>query len=243
MKKIRRLLLLVLLAATAGASAQQLVSDAEMENIRHLRSDWPDLGRFRDENSRIGQPAPGEHRVVFMGNSITIGWIEHRPEFFKGKPYINRGISGQTTPQMLVRFRQDVVDLKPAVVVILAGINDIAGNTGPASLKMIEDNLTSMCEIAAANKIRVVLCSVLPAWDFPWNPGTYPASAIRELNQWIENYTSSHHHIYLDYYSHMADERGGLKASLTYDGVHPDAAGYSVMEPLLEQAIHSALEK
>jgi lysophospholipase L1-like esterase len=241
MKKINSLLLCILLAATAGVHAQQLVSDAEMENIRHLKTDWPDLGRFREANSIAGFPAPGENRVVFMGNSITIGWIEHRPEFFKDKPYINRGISGQTTPQMLVRFRQDVVDLKPAVVVILAGINDIAGNTGPSSLKMIEDNLASMCEIATANNIRVVLCSVLPAWDFPWNQGSYPASKIRELNQWIKNYASEHQHIYLDYYSHMADERGGLRASLTYDGVHPDAEGYRVMEPLLEQAIQKAL--
>ena len=232
---------LILLMAVFYSNAQQIISDSEMENISHLKKDWANLEKFRGENLKAGIPADGEKRVVFMGNSITIGWIEHRPEFFKGKPYINRGISGQTTPQMLVRFRQDVVDLKPAVVVILAGINDIAGNTGPSSLKMIEDNLASMCEIASANNIKVVLSSVLPAWDFPWNPGTFPAERIRDLNQWIEQYASSNGHTYLDYYSSMADDKGGLKSGLCYDGVHPDAAGYSVMEPLLEQALKRAL--
>ena len=147
MKTIAKLLSMTLLFSAFQIQAQQLLSEEEMQNIRYLKTDWPNLEKFREENTRAGLPEPGENRVVFMGNSITIGWIEHRPEFFKDKPYINRGISGQTTPQMLVRFRQDVVDLKPSVVVILAGVNDIAGNTGPASLKMIEDNLASMCEL------------------------------------------------------------------------------------------------
>jgi lysophospholipase L1-like esterase len=243
MKTIAKLLLISLLFSAFQIQAQQLVSEEEMQNIHYLKTDWPDLKRFREENTRVGLPEPGENRVVFMGNSITIGWIEQRPEFFKDKPYVNRGISGQTTPQMLVRFRQDVVDLKPSVVVILAGVNDIAGNTGPASLKMIEDNLASMCEIAKANSIKVVLSSVLPAWDFPWNKGSYPAEKIFELNQWIKSYALQNKHTYLDYYSRMVDERKGLREELTYDGVHPDADGYSIMEPLVEKAIREAIGK
>ncbi len=207
-----------------------------------LKKDWAYLERYREENTRIGLPLPGEKRVVFMGNSITEGWGKVCPEFFAGKPYINRGISGQTTPQMLIRFRPDVINLRPKVVVILAGTNDIAGNTGPSTLEMIEDNITSMSELAKANGIKVVLSSVLPAYDYPWRPGLSPAEKIATLNTWIKEYAEKNGFIYLDYYSFMVDERKGLKASYSDDGVHPNEAGYNVMAPLAEKAIAEAIK-
>jgi len=203
--------------------------------------DWANLERFRQENAKLPPPAKNEKRVVFMGNSITEGWGNLYPVFFKDKPYINRGISGQTTPQMLIRFRPDVINLKPAVVVILAGANDIAGNTGPSTLEMIADNIYSMAELAKAHGIKVVLSSVLPAYDFPWRPGLEPAPKIAALNKMLKAYALQHGCVYLDYYSAMVDERQGLKAELTYDGVHPNEAGYKVMSPLAEQAIAEAL--
>jgi lysophospholipase L1-like esterase len=204
-------------------------------------SDWAFLSRYRNANSKVGLPGNGEKRVVFMGNSITDFWIVSDSSYFSGKHYIDRGISGQTTPQMLVRFRQDVISLRPSVVVILAGINDIAGNTGPSTLEMIEDNLSSMVEIARANGIRVVLSSVLPAYDFPWHPGMEPAEKVVKLNVWIKSYAESHNCVYLDYFSSMSDEKHALKSDLTADGVHPNLAGYKVMEPLAETAIQKAL--
>lgn len=204
---------------------------------------WANIERFEGENAKLTAPKPKEHRIVFMGNSITEGWINHHPDFFSGRPYINRGISGQTTPQMLVRFRPDVINLKPEVVVILAGTNDIAGNTGPSTLEMIMDNLISMSELAKANKIKVVLCSVLPAFDYPWKPGLEPAEKIIRLNKMIKTYADSHEIIYLDYFSSMVDERNGMKKEYTQDGVHPTLAGYEVMEPLVEKAIQKALAK
>jgi len=204
--------------------------------------DWPNLNRFRAENTLLKTPEKGEKRVVFMGNSITQGWIEKRPEFFSKNPYINRGISGQTTPQMLIRFRQDVIALQPKVVVILAGTNDIAGNTGPSTLEMIEDNLASMAELANANEIRVVLSSVLPAYDYPWKTGMEPAEKIVTLNAWIKSYCEKRGFTYLDYFTPLADDRHGMKAELTYDGVHANVAGYKVMEPLVQDAIKRALK-
>ena len=207
-----------------------------------LRTDWADLARYRDVNAELGPPHPGEQRVVFMGNSITDSWAQYFGSMFPGKPYVGRGISGQTTPQMLVRFRQDVIALKPAAVVILAGTNDIAGNTGPSTLEMIEDNLASMTELAQANGIRVVLSSVLPVFDYPWRPGLEPAGKIVTLNTWIRQYAAAHHAVYLDYHSALADERQGMRAELSTDGVHPNEAGYRVMAPLAEQAIARALK-
>jgi lysophospholipase L1-like esterase len=204
-------------------------------------NDWADLNRYKEENLKLGLPSPEENRVVFMGNSITQGWIEADPDFFMGTSYINRGISGQTTPQMLVRFRPDVVNLKPKVVVILAGTNDIAGNTGPSTLEMIEDNIASMVEIAKSNNIKVVLCSVLPANDFPWKPGLEPAQKIVDLNKWIKNYAEKNEIIYVDYFTPMADQRNGLKKEYSEDGVHPNLAGYKVMQPLVEKAIADVL--
>ncbi len=204
--------------------------------------DWPNLEHFSKDNKAIGQATAEENRVVFMGNSITIGWIKTRPDFFKGKPYINRGISGQTTPQMLLRFRQDVIDLKPEVVVILAGTNDIAGNTGPSSLKMIVDNIKSMAELARSNGIKVIVSSVLPAFDYPWRPGLKPNEKIPALNSLLKEYTEANGHIYLDYFTAMADSRNGLPKKYAEDGVHPTAAGYAVMESMVEAAIKKALQ-
>jgi len=205
--------------------------------------DWPNLERFRTANAALKLPASAENRVVFLGNSITEGWINSRPDFFSTHPYINRGISGQTTPQMLIRFRQDVIALQPKVVVILAGTNDIAGNTGPSTIEMIEDNLASMSELAAANDIRVVLSSVLPVYDYPWKPGLKPADKIIALNAWIKQFCEKKGFIYLDYFSSLADERNGMKASLSSDGVHANVEGYKIMEPLVEAAIQKALNQ
>lgn len=204
-------------------------------------NDWANLNRYKEENLKIGLPADNENRVVFIGNSITQGWIEVNPNFFAGKSYINRGISGQTTPQILVRFRSDVVNLKPKVVVILAGTNDIAGNTGPSTLEMIEDNIASMVEIANANNIKAVLCSILPAYDYPWKPGLEPAQKIVDLNKWIKEYAVKNKIIYVDYFAPMADKRTGLKKEYSEDGVHPNLAGYNIMEPIVENAIAEAL--
>src|SRR6476659_5847127 len=172
-----------------------------------LRSDWANLAKYRDANAKVAPPAANENRVVFMGNSITEGWQQYFATMFPGKPYINRGISGQTTPQMLVRFHPDVVALKPKVVVILAGTNDIAGNTGPSTLEMIEDNIASMSEVARANGIRVVLSSVPPVYDYPWKPGLEPAGKIVALNGWLREYAARTGAVYLDYHTAMADER------------------------------------
>lgn len=182
-------------------------------------------------------------RVVFIGDSITESWQTHFAEFFPGKPYVGRGISGQTTGQVLARFQQDVIAFKPAVVVILAGTNDIAQNGGPVTLEMIEDNLASMADIARAHQIRVVLSSVLPVLDYPWRKGLHPAPKIAELNRWMKSYVAKSGAVYLDYYSAMVDSAGGLRAELTGDGVHPNLAGYRVMAPLAENAIVAALRK
>ena len=205
--------------------------------------DWPNLAEFQEVNATLEAPKKGENRVVFMGNSITIGWINSRPEFFEGKPWINRGISGQTTPQMLVRFRQDVIDLKPKVVVLLAGTNDIAGNTGPSTIPMIMDNIKGMAEMAHANGIKVVLSSTLPAYDYPWKPGLEPATKIIKLNKMIKAYCKKNGHVYLDYFSAMVDERNGLPKKYAEDEVHPTIEGYKVMEPLVEEAIAKILKK
>ena len=205
--------------------------------------DWPNLARYRHENDSIGLPGPNENRVVFMGNSITDAWIRTVPEFFEGKGYIDRGISGQTTPQMLIRFRPDVIALKPKVVLILAGTNDIAGNTGPSTLEMIEDNLASMAMLAKAADMKVLLCSVLPAYDYPWRPGMEPAPKIVALNKWIKNYAEENDFYYLDYYSSLVDDRGGMKPDYSKDGVHPNAEGYKIMGDLADKMIAEALNK
>ncbi|MCB0587311.1 MAG: alpha/beta hydrolase fold domain-containing protein, partial [Phaeodactylibacter sp.] len=206
-----------------------------------IRTDFGGLNRFSEANQKLMPPEKNEKRIVFFGNSITEGWIGARPEFFEGKPYVNRGIGGQTTPQMLIRFRQDVVALKPAAVVILAGTNDIAGNTGPTTLEAIFNNIVSMAEIARANDIRVVISSVLPVADYPWAPGLEPAEKIIRLNAMLKKYAASNDCIYLDYHSAMKDERNGLPAALASDGVHPTVEGYKMMEGMVEQAINEAI--
>lgn len=203
--------------------------------------DWPELNYFREDNTRVGLPQPNEDRVVFMGNSIIQGWEELAPAFFENPHYINRGIGGQTTPQMLLRFRQDVIKLHPKVVVILAGTNDIAGNTGPSTLEMIEDNIYSMAELAKVHNIEVVLCAVLPVFNYPWQIRLEPAEKIIELNHRIENYANTHGIVYADFFTPMVDEQNGLKAAYTNDGVHPTPAGYKVMAPITEEAIAKAL--
>ena len=206
---------------------------------QQLLTDFANLAKYKEANAKLGPPSPGENRVVFMGDSITEGW--HIDESFPGKPYVNRGISGQTTPQMVLRFRPDVIALQPKVVVILAGTNDIAGNTGPETPAQIEDNIASMADLATANHIRVVLCSILPAFDYPWQPGLTPAPKIIALNTWIKNYAGSKGYVYVDYHTAVKDERDGLPAALSKDGVHPLPPGYSVMAPLAEAGIEKAL--
>ena len=209
-----------------------------------MRTDWPNLKRFHSDDVALPAPTAGEHRVVFMGDSITQGWVHHGipadpPD--PAKAYVNRGISGQTTPQMLLRFRQDVIDLKPSVVVIFAGTNDIAGNTGDMTAEQTEENLESMAELAHVHGIKVVLCSILPAFDFPWKPGREPAPKVVAINSWIKDYAASHGHVYVDFYSAMVDARGGLPEKLSKDGVHPNPAGYAIMTPLVEAGIAQAL--
>ena len=216
----------------------------QLQRAHIALNDWANLGRYRDANASTPPPAAGENRVVFMGDSITDGWGKGKAPFFSGKPYINRGISGQTTPQMLVRFRPDVIHLQPKVVVTLAGTNDLAGNTGVETLQNIEDNLSSMSELAKANGIRVVLASVTPICDsLRPQSARRPPQQIVTLNDWIKNYTAKNGFVYLDYYSAMVDGSGMLKQELTSDCLHPNDAGYAVMAPLAEKAISEALKK
>jgi lysophospholipase L1-like esterase len=214
----------------------------EIATMEAKLADWPQLGRYRADNAALA-PVAGEQRVVFYGDSITDSWGRRADtgEFFPGKPYVNRGISGQTTPQMVVRFRQDVIDLRPAAVVILGGTNDIAGNTGPMTLQMTEDNFRSMIDLAKANGIRVIVASILPVADYPWKPGLAPAPKIRTLNDWLKGYCVVHSVTYLDYYSAVVGPDGGMKAGISFDGVHPNAQGYAVMAPLAQAAIDKTL--
>jgi lysophospholipase L1-like esterase len=249
--------MLGLAAATLAVGAQQSTTETKaVEQPKLTASGHPDndywrqhdhqllfdfawLARFHDEDIQLGPPKEGEQRVVFMGDSITQGW--NLAKSFPGKPYINRGISGQTTPQMLVRFRQDVIDLKPKAVVILAGTNDIAGNTGPETIEQIEENLASMADLANANGIKVVLCSILPAYDYPWQPKTYPAHEIDVINAWMRDYTREKGYIYVDFHTAMKDDRDGLPPDLSKDGVHPLPAGFAIMSKLAEAGIEKAL--
>jgi len=231
MKKTRRLTLFILLMLSLFANK---ITNAQ---------DWAGLNEFKKANKALGDPGPGEDRIVFMGNSITIGWSDKVPGFFKGKSYINRGISGQTTPQMLLRFRQDVIGLKPKVVLILAGTNDIAGNTGPMTLQQILDNLKTMSELARAHGIEPVLCSVLPAQRYTWKPEKKPDQKIPELNAMIRDYATSQDLLYVDYFGVMANSENGLDTDLAEDGVHPTRKGYELMGPLAEAAIKEALER
>lgn len=223
-------------------SAAQM--EKEIAAMQKKLADWPQLDRYRADNAALGPVAAGVQRVVFFGDSITDAWgrMPDTGEFFPGEPYVNRGISGQTTEQMVVRFRQDVIDLHPSAVVILAGTNDVAGNTGPMTPEMTEENWKSMADLARANGIRVIFASVLPSRDFPWRKGLDPAPKIRALNNWLQGYCVTHSLIYLDYYTPMAAEDGGMKPGISKDGVHPNTAGYAIMAPLAEAAIRKALK-
>ena len=226
-------------------------AQARIARMDSVLKDWPNLARYREANTKIAPPAKDESRVVFLGDSITDAWPQPRfGEFFPGKPYIGRGISGQTTPQMLLRLRADVIALQPKVVVVLAGTNDIAGNTGPMSLEEIEGNLASIAEIAHTHAIKVILSSVLPVYDGGHNgegkpvvmTDRRPPEKILALNEWIKKYSAENKLVYLDYFSAMVDEKGFLKRDLSEDGLHPNKAGYAVMAPLAEKAIQSALK-
>ena len=230
-------------AASPGPDIQKL--ESQLAEDQKTLQDWPNLARYRDDNAKLNPPMSGEQRVVFMGDSITDGWGHaHGSKFFPGKPYVNRGISGQTTPQMLIRFRPDVIALQPKAVVILAGTNDLAGNTGPETLDSIEGNLESMAQLAKANGIPVVLASVMPVCDYI-KPQTQrrPPQKILALDAWIKDYCARNGCVYLDYYSAMVDDSGMFKRDLTYDGLHPNNAGYEVMAPLAQKAIDQALSR
>lgn len=208
-----------------------------------LTDDFGELARYRTANAELKAGPPAKDRVVFMGDSITDGWP--LADYFAGKAYVNRGISGQTTPQMLIRFREDVIDLHPRVVIILAGTNDIAGNTGPMTLEEIEANYASLAELAEASNIRVIFCSVLPVNDY--TPAAQDLFVLRSpekissLNHWLQDYCAAHKHGYADYFSDLVDEKGYLKRALAEDGLHPNPAGYKIMAPIASAAIEQAL--
>jgi lysophospholipase L1-like esterase len=243
------LVLLLAVSAVAQQPAPTPTPDQALQEYREskavtLHDDFGELARYREANAALKPPVPGENRVVFFGDSITDIW--HLDEYFPGKPYINRGIGGQTTPQMLIRFRQDVIDLHPKVVVILAGTNDIAGNTGPMRIEDIEANYASFDELASANHIRVVFSSVLPVHNYtPESQNMFAGRSpekILALNGWMKNYVAAHPNSFcLDYFSAMVDDNGLLKRELAEDGLHPNVAGYKIMAPLAEAAIGKAL--
>ncbi len=205
-----------------------------------MSADFAYLARYKEENQHIQPLTETESWVVFMGDSITEFWQTEYPDFFKHKPFLNRGISGQTTPQMLLRFHQDVIDLKPHTVHLLAGTNDIAGNTGISTLKMIQENLQSMVKLAEQHHIQTVIGTLLPAVAYPWRPGIAPSEKIVELNAWIRDFAQHNARVCIDYYRFMVDEHGCLNAAFTEDGVHPNAAGYACMSELALPVLHSS---
>jgi len=215
-----------------------LENDIRIVTTQAENSDWANLGYYKKRNRELGLPDENEKRIVFMGDSITEEWGNLYPEFFSGKNYINRGIGGQTTPQMLIRFKPDAIDLKPDVIVILAGTNDIAGNTGPSTVRMITDNIFSMAELAIAYDIIVVLASILPVYQYSWADDVIdPPSIVDSINIKIKEYVENQGLVYLDYYSSMVDDQKGLKIDYTGDGVHPNEAGYKVMSAIADDII------
>jgi lysophospholipase L1-like esterase len=220
-----------------------LENDIRIVTTQAENSDWANLGYYKKRNRELGLTGENEKRIVFMGDSITEEWGNLYPEFFSGKNYINRGIGGQTTPQMLIRFKPDAIDLKPDVIVILAGTNDIAGNTGPSTVRMITDNIFSMAELAIAYDIIVVLASILPVYQYSWADDVIdPPSIVDSINIKIKEYVENQGLVYLDYYSSMVDDRKGLKLDYTGDGVHPNEAGYKVMSTIADDIILQALD-
>lgn len=226
---MKKIYLVLLLMAGLTVTAQQKIN----ENW----ADWANFKKYADQNKSVPQKIKGERRVVFLGNSIFEGWLRSRPEFFAGKPYYDRGISGQTTPQMLLRFYDDVLALNPDVLVLKCGINDIAQNTGPYDPVKTINNIKAIAQLARANKIKVVLCSVLPANDFKWRPGLEPADKVIALNAEIKKFANEQDYFYLDLYSSVVDENKGMRKEYASDGVHPTVEGYKVIEPLVEEAI------
>ena len=227
---VKMVFLIVLLFAVKPGIAQ--------EKIGQLWTEWANFKRYAEQNKQVAAPAKGERRVVFLGNSIFEGWLSLRPEFFENKPYYNRGISGQTTPKMLLRFYEDVVALKPEILVLKAGVNDIAENTGPYDEQKTLNNLIAIAQLARANKIKVIICSVLPVSEFPWRTGLAPAEKVISLNNAIKKFAAANKFYYLDLYSFVVDELKGMKAQYARDGVHPTVEGYKVLEPLVEEAIN-----
>ena len=200
-------------------------------------ADWANFKKYAEQNKAVPARVKGEKRVVFLGNSIFEGWLRLRPEFFVGKPYYDRGISGQTTPQMLLRFYEDVLALDPEVMELKAGINDIAQNSGPYNPLQTLNNIKAIAQLARANGIKVILCSVLPASDFRWRPGLEPGDKVISLNNAIRDFAKAEGFYYLDLYSSVVDDKKGMKAEYANDGVHPTVEGYKVLEPLVEDAI------
>jgi lysophospholipase L1-like esterase len=219
-----------------------IVSLSFAQEKEDFKDDWAALSHYEQENKTLGEPKTGEKRVVFLGSSIFEFWKTKVPEFFEGRPYLDRGISGQIAPQLLLRFRQDVIDLKPKAVIILAGSNDIASNTGHVTNERIMDNIKSMAELARLHNIKVILCAYLPVFDYPWRKGIQPAEKIIALNKLITAYAAKNNFILLDYFTPLVDERNGQRAELTTDGVHPNVAGYKIMARVTEQAIEKALK-
>jgi lysophospholipase L1-like esterase len=227
----RSFLLGSLLTVSSLATGQQKINDSW--------SDWTNFKKYAAQNAEVPPKQKGEKRVVFLGNSIFEGWLRLRPEFFAGKPYYDRGISGQTTPQMLLRLHEDVFNLQPDVLVLKAGINDIAQNTGPYDQQRTVNNIKSIAVLARANGIKVIICSVLPARDFKWRPGMEPADKVIALNAAIKAFADENKFYYLDLYSAVVDDNKGMKAEYANDGVHPTVEGYKVLEPLVEEAIRT----
>ncbi len=235
------LLLSVMSVKTSFAQQKDPLEGIDVTKIlMHL--DWYRMNYFDAKNKEV-VVENNKNRVVFMGNSITQDWIIYMPEMFDNQNYVNRGIGSQTTPQMLLRFRQDVIELKPKIVVILAGTNDIAGNTPLKDLETVAGHLFSMAELARANDIKVILCSVIPAAEYPWRKGKSPNVKIPELNKMIRDYCEANHIHYLDYFSAMTDGKNGLIESYGYDGVHPNEDGYKVMSEMVEKALDQLLDR
>ena len=225
-------------------ASQAVCNPDKFNQMKKQLADWADFARYRKANAELPPPDPQRPRVACMGHSLTDigGHAKGTGKSFPGKPSVNRGISGQTTEQMLLRFRQDVIDLHPAVVLILAGTNDVAGNTGPETDRMIQNDFRSMTQLARANHIKVVIASIPPAADFWWRPGVDPIHRIRVMNAWLRQFCNRHGYVYVDYYDAMAQPDGAMKTGLTFDGVHPNANGFAVMAPLAEKGIAEALK-
>jgi lysophospholipase L1-like esterase len=237
---------LVFLVLSVSATAQTIKADTVTYPIaasikEDFKDDWAALSHYRKENALLAPAKAGEDRVVFLGSSIFEFWKDKMPEFFEGKPYLDRGISGQISPQLLIRFRQDVIDLHPKAVIILAGSNDISGSTGHVTNKTILDNIASMAELAQLHHIKVILCAYLPVNEYPWRKGLKPATKIIALNKEIRAYAQANNFTLLDYFTPLVDEHNGQQAALTTDGVHPNREGYKIMAQVTEAAIQKAL--